>query len=102
MNGLAQSATELRDEAIAAVNATTPSQWAQDCDNAIAAMAASGAEFTAEDVRSFAGDPPKPAAMGARFLAACKRGLIRRVGVTNAKRRSSHACLLPVYQGAAR
>ena len=102
MSGLAQSATELRDEGLAAVNATTPAQWAHDCDNAIAAMAASGAEFTAEDVRSFAGEPPKPAAMGARFLAAAKRGIIRRVGVTHGKRPSSHARLLLVYQGTAR
>jgi len=91
--------TELRDEAIALVEQATPEQWKSEADSLIVSMARSGAEFTAEDVRAWVGDPPRPGAMGGRFLAAIKQGIIQRVGVTNAKRKSSHACLLPVYRG---
>ncbi len=91
---------ELRDRGVSMVDHSTPDDWKSACDAVIAAMAASGSEFTAEDVREFAGNPPKPNAMGARFLAARRRGLIRRVGVTNATRSTRHACALMVYRGA--
>jgi hypothetical protein len=92
---------QLRDIGAAQVSENTCEEWVQTCDGIIMAMAASGVDFTAEDVRGMAGDPPHhPNAMGARFLAASKRNIIVRIGFSNSKRRERHASMLAVYKGA--
>lgn len=95
MNG-----TELRDLGVAAVDRNTDSTWKLNADDTIRAMSLSGYEFTAEDIREFAGDPPTPNAMGARFLAASRSGLIKKIGYRNARRPDAHARALAVYRGA--
>lgn len=91
---------QLRDIGAAKVTDNTPEYWKQAVDGVIAAMASSGEEFTAEDVREFSGDPPNHHnAMGARILTAIKRGLIVRVGFTNSRRKRSHAAVIAVYKG---
>lgn len=93
--------TELRDEGIALVDQATPERWKDEADSLIVSMARSGAEFTAEDVRAWVGDPPKPNAIGARFMAALRAGIIERAGWKHASRREAHARALAVYRGAA-
>jgi len=91
--------TELRDRGVARVHENTPSEWVSRFDGVILSMASSGLEFSAEDVRGIAGDPPHPNAIGARFLSAVRRGWITRVGYKNATRYASHARALAVYRG---
>jgi hypothetical protein len=92
----------LRDEGAAKVSDNTCNEWVMACDGVIASMAANGSEFTAEDVRDFCGDPPHHHnAMGARFLTACKHGVIVKVGYTNSRRKRSHAATIAVYKGKA-
>ena len=91
---------QLRDIGAAQVSDNTSMEWIVTCDGIIMAMAASGVDFTAEDVRSMAGDPPHHAnAMGARFLAAAKSKIIVRIGYANAKRAKRHASVIAVYRG---
>ncbi|MFN9955730.1 MAG: hypothetical protein ACK55I_21745, partial [bacterium] len=68
---------ELRDRGILAVDANTPEDWKATCDGVISWLARNGAEFTAEDVRPWIPEPPHPNAMGARFSAAVKTGVIQ-------------------------
>jgi hypothetical protein len=92
---------QLRDIGAAKVSDNTPDEWRNSVDGIIMAMASSGEEFTAEDVRDYAGDPPNHHnAMGARFLAAAKSGVIVRVGFANSRRKRSHAAVIAVYRGA--
>ena len=93
------TATSLRDRGVARVSENTPSDWVSRFDGVILTMASSGSEFSAEDVRLLAGDPPHPNAIGGRFLAAVRRGWITRVGYKNATRNASHARALAVYRG---
>jgi hypothetical protein len=74
--------------------------WIERADNAIRALAASGAEFNSEDVRRLAGDPEHPNAMGGRFSVAARRGLILCVGRRKAERPTLHAHELRVWRGA--
>ena len=91
---------DLRDAGISSVDAHTPRWWKDACDRAIHTLAARGVEFTAEDVRAVVGDPPNhPNAMGARFLAACKAGVIVKQGYKNPARRSSHASVIAIWKG---
>ncbi len=75
--------------------------WKQDVDAAIVELAATGEPFTAEEVRELAGDPPDhPNAMGARFNAAARAGLIVRVGYRLARRASLHRHPIALWVGA--
>jgi hypothetical protein len=90
----------LRDAGASQVSDNAPSWWKQACDTAIAQHAARRQPFTAEDIRIVVGDPPNhPNAMGARFLAAAKGGLIERVGYQKPVRASRHANPLSVWRG---
>lgn len=80
--------------------------WKERVDEAIAALARARDEydelvrFTAEDVRALAGDPPNhPNAMGARFNAAARRGLIRKVAYRLSGRPTLHRHPIAVWQG---
>jgi hypothetical protein len=90
---------QLRDTGMAAVEAAMPEAWKDRADSAIRACAASGQEFSAEDVRTWAGDPPRPNAIGGRFMAALRAGIIERTGWMRAKRAEAHARAIPVYRG---
>lgn len=91
---------EERDDGIALVLSHTPDYFKDSVRRAVGMLAASGREFTAEDVREITGDPPNHYnAMGANIFACVKAGMIRKVGYTQAKRPSTHASLLQVYRG---
>lgn len=93
---------------MATADAHADPDWRAAVDAAIEQLAseldADGAprRFTAEDVRAIAGDPPDHAnAMGARFNAAARRGLIRRVDYRKAERASLHRHPIAVWVGVA-
>lgn len=93
------SGEELRERGIVAVDANTPEDWKATADQVIGWLARNGAEFTAEDVRPWVGEPPHPNAWGARFAAAVKAGVIRHLCYRKAKRAKAHARVLAVYRG---
>ena len=89
-----------RDRGADRVMHNTPDDWAIACDRAIAKLAATCKEFTAEDVRAICGDPPNhPNAMGARFLSAVRGGALLKVGYRHPARKSSHASVIAVWRG---
>jgi hypothetical protein len=91
---------EGRDFGVKRVDANTPDAWRIACDIAIAKLASTLKPFTAEDVRATVGDPPNhPNAMGARFLAAARAGLLEKQGYTSPSRPSSHASVIAVWCG---
>ncbi len=93
------SGQELRDNGIALVDGAEPLAWKAKADAAIATLAASGLEFTAEDVRAIAGDPSRPNAMGAAFNRAAKTGTITYVRHAPSSRPTLHRCAIRVWIG---
>jgi hypothetical protein len=97
------SGVVLRNTGIATVNAHTPKFWRYSADAAIRYLCDEcllnrRANFTAEDVRVICGDPPNhPNAMGARFSAWTRAGLIERDALGNSQRPTSHAALMIYY-----
>ena len=90
----------LKEFGIAAVSKSTPEDWRESCDKAIAELAATGRAFTADDIRRLVGDPPNhPNAMGARFVAAAKAGILRKVGYQSPLRASRHASVVAIWRG---
>ena len=87
----------LAEAGIAKADAAEANEWKAKADFAIEQLAASGQEFTAENVRLVAGDPSRPNAFGARFLAAKRAGLIRHVGYKNATRPSRHTHPIKIW-----
>jgi hypothetical protein len=91
---------ELRDEGIEQASlASLWDDWPKKADRWIEFMAQTGQEFTAEDLRSACGDPSRPAQVGARLLAAARRGLIERVGFAQASRSERHGGWVGVWRG---
>lgn len=88
-----------KSEGMALADAAEPEVWKRNCDAAIASLAASGVGFTSEEVRAIAGPPAHFNAMGARFVAAAKRGLIRKDGRRKATRAAAQATELTVWVG---
>ena len=90
-----------RDAGVDAVESRTPDWWRNLCDHVIAALAATGKEFSAVDVRALCGDPPNHFnAMGARFLAAARAGIVVRVGYRPSSRATLHAHPITIWRGA--
>lgn len=85
-------------------DAAQPEEWRAAVDIRIEALAASGDPFTSDDVSRSTGDSPtgSPGAMGARFSAAVKRGVIRRVGYVPSRRVSVHGHPVALWVGAQR
>ena len=92
---------ELRDEGIHRVDVSVDDLWKIRAEAAIYELAALMRPFTSEDVRARAGDPPKPNAMGGRFMSAARRGTIVRAGYSQATRAERHASALAQWVGVA-
>lgn len=90
----------LKTNGMASADAAEGHEWKARADAAIAELAAGGKEFTAEDVRTRAGDPEHANAFGSRFLQAARRGLIICVGRRKSGRASLHAHEIRVWKGA--
>lgn len=99
----------LRDQGIADVLAadTSPIRGYGDlCTEAIHYLANIGEPFDAEHVRTLvkvthpdAPEPHSPNVLPGRMQAAAKRGVIRAVGYTQARRPSRHASVMRIWQG---
>lgn len=75
--------------------------WWRDAEIILAARAASGAPFTADDLRADGlGEPVKPAYWGMLFQQAQAHGVIISVGVMNSRRRQRRGSLGRVWVGA--
>lgn len=80
----------LKEQAIAAVDASCDPDVRAMVDEEIRRAAASGQVFSSNSIRGFLPDDVGPL-MGARFLAAAKAGLIVRVGYESSTKASTHA-----------
>lgn len=91
-------ARKLRDHGMLIADLVQPEEWRAAVDDQIAALAATGEPFTADDVSAVVGDSPtgSQGAMGARFNAAVRRKVIVRVGYVPSRRPTVH--LHPVAQ----
>jgi hypothetical protein len=91
---------QLALEGMALADGAASMDWKQRWDLAIRQLAKTRESFTAEDVREIAGDPTDhPNAIGARFAAASKSGLIRPVGIRKARRDDAHARVFREWRG---
>lgn len=92
---------QLRDLGMARADAVQPEDWRHHVDVIIGTLADSGEPFTSDDVSALTGDSPTGSrgAMGARFNAAARRGVIRRVGYVPSRRPSVHAHPVALWQG---
>ena len=89
----------LRDEGMALVDEHEHPAWRAAADRAIRELAYAGSPFTAEDVISRVGMPNRPNAVGARFSAAARQGLIEDIGYAQSSRSTRHASRLLVWRG---
>lgn len=91
---------DLRDEGMASVDKHTGQAWRDACDAEIRRLAATGKWFTANDVRDVVGYPPHhPNAMGSRFMAAVKAGIIEHGGYIKSPRKEARSRALKSYTG---
>lgn len=84
---------------MARVTNATPEEWKRAFDIQLKLCAVSGVPFTSENITRVIGLPPSVNAVGARMNAAAKRGLIKRIGFTQAKRAERQAAMVSVWQG---
>lgn len=92
-----------RDQAMATVDANALGVWKRAAAQVIANLAATGREFTTDDVMDALAaqrhDVHDPRALGPVVMRAKRAGLIRHTGYTPSRRR--HASPIPVYVGGA-
>lgn len=91
-----------REQGMAEVEAHSDAEYRYRLIGAIEQLARSGREFTADDARHLAGDPPStthPNIAGALFSAAAKSGTIRMVGYGLSSRPQGHANLVRRWIG---
>lgn len=96
-----RDARDRRDLGAALADEASGEWWRSTADRAIAAMAALGRPFTADNLVEHTGLPEaaSPRAMGARFLTAARHGVIEPVGYTTSRRPSARMAVVRVWQG---
>lgn len=77
-------------------------EWAAEAWDVLKALAASGREFTTDDLVARIGTPPSPNATGTIVLNGIRSGLIRNVGWSSSGRVSAHRRRIGCYQGTGR
>lgn len=93
---------QLRDDGIRRTTRNMDPTWRAQVDQAINQLAATGEPFTADSVRALGvPEPSSPQQWGARFQAAARAGVIRRIGYQPSQRASVHAHPVATWQGAA-
>lgn len=97
---------ELKAEGMANALVASPDEWRALARETVEWLAERGEPFTSEDLTRYVGLPNPDAteanrnnAVGAIISGAARRGLIRRVGIENARRAPSHAAALGVWVG---
>lgn len=95
---------ELRDQGMERAGSGQPVgvlvSWQDKARFAILRLCLADANFTADDVRAAAGDPPTPNCLGAVIRLAYKNGLIEPAGFGVATRPSRHASILRLWRRA--
>lgn len=92
-----------REEGMAAAGTTANgpevTEWRANAADALAKLIAAGETFTADDLTTLAGMPPRPNMVGPVFMAAARQGRIRATGETKTAgaRAASHARALRVW-----
>ncbi len=94
------TALELRDRGMALADDAEGSAWKAAADEAIRLLAWRGELFGAEEVRRLAGDPVHCNAVGPRFQAAVRSGVIEVAGTGLGTRPQSRARMVRLYRGA--
>lgn len=95
-----QDPRSVKAAGIARAEAGTDDWWKDCCDRAIAALAATGLPFQAADLADLGlPDADHPNRMGARFLAAARRGVIEPIGYAPSKRPSTACSAVRVWRG---
>ena len=90
----------LRDAGVEKVTNNTPDDYRSVFERAIIALASSKEPFTSEDVTAMVGRPPNsPNTVGALFIGAAKRGLIRKCGYRQSVRPERHAAVIALWEG---
>lgn len=98
---LLEAARRRRDRGMEIAYYASDIAWSKAAEQAIRDLAASGDEFTAEDVRAIVGAPfGSHNAMGSRFGHAAKTGVIRRIGSRQSTRPEAAGRWLAVWRGA--
>lgn len=86
------SADQLKIAGMMLADEAASQDWKDRWDKAIRLLAISGEPFCSDDVREIAGAPEDhPNAAGARFQAAARAGLIRKIGFVKSARAALHA-----------
>lgn len=95
-----EDALRARDAGMQAATYNADVAWRHACDTTIQRLATRGDEFTADDVRAICGVVAhSPNAFGARFSAAAKAGIIRRVGYRKSLRPERAGGVVSVWIG---
>lgn len=96
-----RTAAALRDQGMAQAEANSPERDRRAIDAAIRQVASDRSSFSANDVRPLLPDGVHAPLVGARFMAASRRGEIRKVGWTASTDPATHAHPIAVWEGAA-
>lgn len=96
----ARAAQKAKRQALRQVNARARVDHRARIDAAIRRAAATGAEFSANDIRRVLEDVPGPV-IGARFNAAAKAGFIERVGYVASTKVNTHGHPIALWRAAA-
>lgn len=97
-----EEARRRRDEGRTRARTAAWPGWKIAVERAITKLAASGREFTSDDVRRLAGEPlgTSPHALGGLIAAAAQRGEIIAVGFRQSTRPAAHARPIRIWRGA--
>jgi hypothetical protein len=98
-----QKAIELRDKGVASAEKNADPQWKEFAWNGVLSLAKTGKPFTSDDIWAYLeglATTPEPKALGAVFLRAAKRKLIKPTGeFWQSKRPQAHGRRLMVWTG---
>lgn len=96
----ADEGRRLRDDGMRTALHASDIRWKAAAESALSDLAASGVDFTADDLRARVDTLAAPEkALGAIFGAAARRGLIECIGITTSSRPQRHGGLLRVWRG---
>lgn len=97
-----RSAAAERDAGMEAAAENAGEFWRLTFDQRLRYLAATGRDFTTDDLREVVPDPVSPNAVGAMFASAAKSGLIVKVGYRPSERPEGHRRIVAVWRGAGR
>jgi len=93
------SGTTLRDAGVEKVTLNTSEGYRESFNRVLGEMADTGQPFSSEDVTAVVGQPSNPNTVGALFIGAAKRGVIRKCGYRQSTRPERHAAVIALWEG---